>query len=647
MRTSRSFLAALLLGLASASAPAADTAESSADKARQALATLKSDAPPEEKAAACKRLAVFGGPEAVPALAPLLGDERLAAWARIPLEAMPGPAADDALRDAATKLYGNLLVGVINSIGVRRDVKAVETLTGRLKDANVDVAAAAAVALGRIGNPAAIAALTPMLSTAPDPVRNAVAEGLILGAERLTAQGQASEAVQHYDAVRRANVPKQRVLEATRGAILARQTEGLPLLLEALRSSDRGLFGIGLRTARELPGRAVSEALAAELKRAPAERQSPILLALADRGDDAAWPAIFEAVQSGAKPVRLSAIGVLERVGTVSAFPSLLGAAADKDAEIAKASKLAIARLSGKDVDAELAKRMPQSSGETRRVLIELAGQRRVSAMVPDLFKAAEDADADVRSAALKALGETVAMKDLGALSGLLSKAKSEDDLADVEAALDSACSRLPDKPGCVAPLTGGWDAKPTPVRCAILRVLGTVGSPTGLGPVLQSLYRDDAALKDTAFRVLSEWPEPSALPSLLTYARGTTNDTQRTLALRGIVRLLGTENQKIVNSLDTYGELVRMAKRVDDRKLVLSGLGGMPDLAAAKLVEPFLAETAVRKEAEMALLGIAEKVGSKAPAEAKALASRVQTETQDAATRDRAAQVLKRLEKR
>ncbi|MCK6500960.1 MAG: HEAT repeat domain-containing protein, partial [Nitrospira sp.] len=390
MRTSRSFLAALLLGLASASAPAADTAESSADKARQALATLKSDAPPEEKAAACKRLAVFGGPEAVPALAPLLGDERLAAWARIPLEAMPGPAADDALRDAATKLYGNLLVGVINSIGVRRDVKAVETLTGRLKDANVDVADAAAVALGRIGNPAAIAALTPMLSTAPDPVRNAVAEGLILGAERLTAQGQASEAVQHYDAVRRANVPKQRVLEATRGAILARQTEGLPLLLEALRSSDRGLFGIGLRTARELPGRAVSEALAAELKRAPAERQSPILLALADRGDDVAWPAIFEAVQSGAKPVRLSAIGVLERVGTVSAFPSLLGAAADKDAEIAKASKLAIARLSGKDVDAELAKRMPQSSGETRRVLIELAGQRRVSAMVPDLFKAAE-----------------------------------------------------------------------------------------------------------------------------------------------------------------------------------------------------------------------------------------------------------------
>ncbi|MBL9138579.1 MAG: HEAT repeat domain-containing protein [Verrucomicrobiales bacterium] len=648
MRTSRNLLLTLLVGIAASTATlAADSAASSAEKASQALATLKSDAPPEEKAAACKRLAVFGGPDAVPALAPLLGDEHLAAWARIPLEVMPGPAADDALRDAATKLYGNLLVGVINSIGVRRDVKAVELLTQRLKDANADVAAAAAVALGRIGNPAAVAALTPSLAAAPDTVRNAVAEGLILSAERLTSQGQAGEAIQHYEAVRRANVPKQRILEATRGAILARQTEGLPLLLEALRSADRDLFGIGLRTARELPGRTVSEALAGELNRAPAERQSALLLALADRGDEAVWPAVFDAVKQGAKPLRLSAIGVLERVGTVSAVPALIEAAADKDSEIAKASKLAVARLSGKEVDVELAKRLPMASGETRRVLVELVGQRRVSAMVPELFKAAVDPDAELRSAATKALGETIAMKDLGTLADLLAKAKSEDDLADVEAALDSACSRLPDKTSCVAPLTAQWDSKPTPVRCALLRVLGTVGAPVGLAPVLQSLYRDDAALKDTAFRVLAEWPEPSALPSLITFARGTTNDTQRTLALRGIVRLLGSENQNHVNALETYGDLVKLAKRVDDRKLVLSGLGNMSDLAAAKLVEPMLAESAIRKEAEFALLGIAEKVAPKAPAEAKALATRVQTESQDAATRDRAAQVLKRMEKR
>jgi hypothetical protein len=42
---------------------------------------------------------------AVPALAALLTDEQLAAWARIALEAIPDPAADQALREAAARSW--------------------------------------------------------------------------------------------------------------------------------------------------------------------------------------------------------------------------------------------------------------------------------------------------------------------------------------------------------------------------------------------------------------------------------------------------------------------------------------------------------------------------------------------------------------
>ena len=52
---------------------------------------------------------------------------------------------------AAEKLRSRLLVGVINSLGVRRDANAVEMLVGRLKDADSEVASAAAVALGTSG----------------------------------------------------------------------------------------------------------------------------------------------------------------------------------------------------------------------------------------------------------------------------------------------------------------------------------------------------------------------------------------------------------------------------------------------------------------------------------------------------------------
>ena len=104
----------------------------------------------------------------------------LSSWARIALEVIPDAAADHALRTASGQLQGRLLVGVINSLGVRRDAKAVEGLIARLKDHQTDVAAAAAVALGRIGGDAAVTCLRHSSAIEPREVRSAVAEGCIL-----------------------------------------------------------------------------------------------------------------------------------------------------------------------------------------------------------------------------------------------------------------------------------------------------------------------------------------------------------------------------------------------------------------------------------------------------------------------------------
>src|SRR5438128_7730640 len=102
---------------------AAAEPESRADKERKLIAILQSDAPAKDKAIPCKQLAIYGTKMAVAPLAALLSDAQLASWARIALEAIPDPAADEALRNAMIKLQGGLLVGVINSISVRRDAK--------------------------------------------------------------------------------------------------------------------------------------------------------------------------------------------------------------------------------------------------------------------------------------------------------------------------------------------------------------------------------------------------------------------------------------------------------------------------------------------------------------------------------------------
>ena len=293
---------AAMLAVAATSARAADDIKASSEIEQELLAILRSEAPGADKAIACKQLAIHGSDAAVPDLAKLLSDAQFASWARIALEAIPGSVVDEALRKATDSLDGNLLVGTINSICVRRDANAVEILATRLQDKDAEVASAAAVALGRIGNASAAKSLRQSLASAPANVRSAVAEGCVLCAERLHSTGKSAEAVAIYDEVRKADVPQQRIIEGTRGAILARSPqEGLPLLLEQFRSTDKALFQLALGTAREFPGSDVDKALAAEMARATPDRAALIIQAMADRKETVVLAAVLEAAGSGPK----------------------------------------------------------------------------------------------------------------------------------------------------------------------------------------------------------------------------------------------------------------------------------------------------------------------------------------------------------
>ena len=207
--------AGMLLTVAAASLPAQGAETSRAAEAARLIAVLRSGAATFDKARACQQLAVLGSKEAVPALAELLGDEKLAAYARCGLESIADPSADDALRAALGRLHGKLLAGVVNSIGVRRDAKAVSALEPIALGASSGAAAEALTALGRIATPDAIGILRPALKSESAAVRAAAADAILIAAERQLAVGHREEAAAIYEAVRAAFVPKPARLAAT------------------------------------------------------------------------------------------------------------------------------------------------------------------------------------------------------------------------------------------------------------------------------------------------------------------------------------------------------------------------------------------------------------------------------------------------
>ena len=171
-----------------------------------ALAALASGT--EEKARACQVLAVVGGPDTVPALAELLGDNQLASYARTALEVIEDPSAGEALRAALTQLEGRLLAGVVTSIGVREDEAALPALQALATDTDREVAASALAALAQIGSENALATVVQTLQGESEELRITAAHATLAAAERKAKDGKTEAARDLLESVQKADLPE-------------------------------------------------------------------------------------------------------------------------------------------------------------------------------------------------------------------------------------------------------------------------------------------------------------------------------------------------------------------------------------------------------------------------------------------------------
>jgi HEAT repeat protein len=645
----RLFLAISLLLVVGCAVNGAESKESRAAKEQELIKVLQSASGNEEKAIACKKLSIYGGDAAVPVLEKLLGDPQLYSWARIGLEAIPGETANKAFRNQLDQLHGRPLVGVINSIGRRQDSAAVDSLAKKLSPSVPEVANAAAVAIGQIGGDKASKVLRQSLTEAAPLVRPAVGEGCIRCAELFLVQGKDADALKLYEAVLKAKLPKQRLLEATRGMILAKGSAGIPLLVEQLRSTDKAYFGIGLRTARELPGQKATEAIAKEMSKTTPERQSLLLLALADRGDKAALPTVMAEAKTGSKSLRITALGVLEKLGNASCIPVLMQAAVETDPELAQAGKASLVRLPGNDIDAELTAHLAKASGKQREVLIEVAGQRQIAAALPLAIAGLRDPNVGVRGAAVQTVGVLGSTHDVTELVNILPSTTSAQDRAELEAALLAITGRVGSQATpALTPLVKNPDSS---VRIIGVHALASAGGSAALSQLCGLLNDKDESVRDETVRTLSSWPntwpeDGEVAAPLLDLAKGSQKASYQVLALRGYLQYVqGDKKLKNADKLTCVDRALPMLKRPEEKRLAIAVVTGSPAPGMLKRLSDFTADPAVSEDACSAIISDTTAKGQGIPKDElkQALQIVVEKSAQDA-TRKKAEDRLSRL---
>ncbi|MDO8542634.1 MAG: DUF1080 domain-containing protein [Opitutaceae bacterium] len=632
-----------------------EAANADPQKTRELIGVLQSSADVFARARACQQLAIVGTPEAVPALAALLNDEKLSLYARDALEVMPDPSAVDALRDALGRVQGNQLVGVINSLGMRRDTRAVPAL-GKLASGQAPaVAGAALVALGRIATPEAARVVQQSLSSGSEELRIAAAEASLFLAAQNLEQGRRDAAVALYDAVRQTNLPAQLRTTATHQAIVARGEAGLPLLVQNLHSNDLARRDVALRSLRELRGPAIAPAIVAEMAKAKSTLQALLIAALVERGDRSQLAAIEARADAPDEDVRVAALEALGRIGGASSVPLLLRAATrPAGGADMKAAVASLARISAPNANEAILAALRTAEPTVRARLIALLGDRNAESATTELLKLARNANADVAKAALRALALVTRPADLAPLIAL-AVALTDDELKTLaDRAIVTTSMKVLDPPQRIEPVLAAFRPADPNTKVALLRPLGAVvrnmgGSHEAFVAVRSALKSEQSSLRDAALQCLADWPDATPATTLLGITRSSPTPAARELALRSAIRMAGNvaagRDRSPLNAVAFLGEANALVRSPEEKMAIVSALGSARHVESFRMLQPYLDDPAVKTEAALAVVQIAPALlNSDQGLAVKLMLTKIAASGPDEDTRKKATRVAKGL---
>jgi len=608
------FRVVVLVACLSAMVPAALSAQDAAtsETAKLVAVLTSADASVFDKAKACQRLTIIGDESIVPELAGLLADEQLSAYARDALEAIPGEAPDVALRGALSQLQGDRLIGVLGSIGVRRDAEAIDAIAPLLASKDAATAAAAARALGHIGTPAAADILQKTLSKATAESGPTLGNACLICILQLTKQGEANKAVALCDAIAKTDLPKHIQMAAKFNAILALGEKGLPRLVEELGADDEARFRMALNAVRLLDVDA-SATLETQFNKLSPARQLLLLIALGDLGNKATLPTVVEAAKTGESEVRIEAIRTLAKLGDATVVPVLLDAAMQSDGRLADAARLTLAVLDSKEINTTIVDLLASDNIATRQMAIDVATRRKIAAAVPILLKQAESADTVTRTAAIKALGATARWEHLSDFIALAIKTQDSADSPVMQSALKSACVRMPQEE-CAEKLAAAMSGASTAAKVLLLEQIASVGGTTALETVVTAAKSKDDAMQDAATRLLGRWLTADAAPAMLDLAKTLPEGKYQIRALRGYIRIARQLRMTPNERMEVCKNTLAIAERSDDKALVLEVLKRYPTRQGLQLAESLLENPELEAAAQSTIQAIKKAIGDNGP---------------------------------
>jgi HEAT repeat protein len=334
----------------------------------------------------------------------------------------------------------------------------------------------------------------------------------------------------------------------------------------------------------------LTAACAAQLSKLDAGGQISLISALGDRGDAAARPAASELLKmSNDENVRAAVLGMFAKLGAADDVRLLVESMSAGSAAERNAARQGLVQLRGDNANAAIASVERSATGAQKAALIDVLAARRAIGETPAFIASIGDADPQVRTAAMNALGQLGRPEELPAMiDGVLKAQKGgERDAAEKNVAL--VCSRIDNEDQRADVLISAMNSVSAAERDDLLSLVGRVGGKKLINFVGDIASADDPARRVIGLDALGKWPDANAADKLLEIANKTTDVNERRLAFGGFVKISATRDKRNDGErLKRMKQAMAAAKSPEEQSLVINRCRTAYDVNSLRFVLPF-----------------------------------------------------------
>ena len=327
-------------------------------------------------------------------------------------------------------------------------------------------------------------------------------------------------------------------------------------------------------------------------------------------GDKNALP-LVEASLSDADPVvRSEAAHTLVKINGSKAIPSLTGymikfsGASDQEAGIS-----ALMTLLDKETIPNLLPVLKDGSPEAKKSAIELFSWNRDNQYFPIVLQYASSSDAEVKSAAIKALQNLAGQNDQGQLIELLKTTSDPGMIVDLQAALAAAAVRNPEKEKrsdflLKAIGSGLKESEVNTIKIKVIPVLAKTGGKEALQLVTKEFEGGNAEMRNACFSALINWSDHSASSSLYEIC-ASGNKTFEEPAFDGYLKQIRAGRIPDDQKLILFRKIMPYALTSDKKNMVIAETGRLKTYPSLFFVSNYLEDPSASAEAARAAMGI------------------------------------------